>query len=45
MASELLAMVSDFESRARDLTSRPILSEAVVDALLDRLRKTGLSVE
>ena len=41
-ASEMLALVPDFESRARDLTSRPILSEAVVDALLDGLRKAGL---
>lgn len=44
-ASRLLALVPDFESRARDLTSRPILSAAIVDALLDGLREAGLSVE
>ena len=44
-ASELLELVPDFEARARDLTSRPILSEAIVDALLDGLRKTSLRLE
>ena len=43
--SELLALVPDFESRARDLTSRPILSDSIVDALLDGLRKAGLGLE
>lgn len=43
-ASELLALVPDFESRARDITSRPILSETIVDSLLDGLRKAGLRV-
>ncbi|MCG6928706.1 MAG: hypothetical protein LJF30_25805 [Acidobacteria bacterium] len=43
--SELLDLVPDFESRARDLASRPILSDAVVDALLDGLRKAGMRVE
>jgi len=41
-ASEILELVPDFESRAQDLTSRPIMSEALVDALLDGLRKAGL---
>jgi len=44
-ASEILELVPEFESRARDLTSRPILSEAIVDALLDGLRKAGLRIE
>jgi adenylate cyclase len=44
-ASELLALVPDFEARARDLTSRPILSDAIVDALLDGQRKAGLRVK
>lgn len=43
-ASLLLKAVPDFESRARDLTSRPILSEAIVDGLLDGLRRAGLRV-
>jgi Flp pilus assembly protein TadD len=43
--SELLSQVPDFESRARDLTHRPILSDTIVDALLDGLRKAGLRVE
>jgi len=41
-ASRLLDLVPDFESRARDLTSRPILSTPIVDGLLDGLRKAGL---
>jgi TolB-like protein len=44
-ASELLQVVPNFESRARDLTSRAILSEAIVDALLDGLRKAGLNLK
>jgi adenylate cyclase len=44
-AAELVALVPDFESRAQDLTSRPILSETIVDALLDGLRKAGLRLE
>jgi len=44
-AAELLAIVPDFESRAQDLTSRPILSEEIVDGLLDGLRKAGLRIE
>jgi hypothetical protein len=43
-ASELLRLVPDFEPRARDLTSRPVLSDAVVDALLNGLRSAGLDV-
>jgi TolB-like protein len=43
--SELLEMVPDFQSRARDLTHRPILSESIVDGLLDGLRKAGLRLE
>jgi adenylate cyclase len=41
-ASEILALVPDFEARARELTHRPILSDAIVDALLEGLRKAGL---
>jgi adenylate cyclase len=44
-ASELRHIVPDFESRARDLTSRPILSDAIVEALLDGLRKAGLDLK
>lgn len=42
--SELLVLVPDFEARARDLTHRPILSDEIVDALLDGLRKAGLQL-
>jgi adenylate cyclase len=44
-AGELLAIVPDFESRARDITGRPILAEEIVDGLLDGLRKAGLRIE
>ena len=43
--SELLERVPDFESRGRDLTHRPILSDTIVDALLEGLRKAGLRIE
>jgi hypothetical protein len=42
VVSDLLGLVPDFESRARDLISRPMLSETVVDGLLDGLCKAGL---
>lgn len=41
-AGELLALVPGFEERARDLVRRPILSEAIVDDILDGLRLAGL---
>ena len=44
-ASDLVGLVPDFESRARDLTHRPILSDAIVDALVDGLRQAGLRVD
>jgi len=44
-ASDLLGLIPDFESRSRDLTHRPILSDAIVDALLDGLRQAGLRVD
>jgi adenylate cyclase len=44
-AGELLEAVPDFQSRARDLTRRPFLSHAIVDALLRGLRKAGLQTE
>jgi TolB-like protein len=43
-ASEILEVVPDFECRARDITRRPILSDSIVDALLDGLRKAGLRI-
>jgi len=43
--AELVALVPDFTVRARDLTSRAILSEAIVEALLEGLGKAGLRVE
>lgn len=43
-ASRLLAIVPDFEVRARDLVARPILSESIVDRLLDGLRRAGLRI-
>jgi adenylate cyclase len=44
-ASEVLQLVPDFETRGRDLMSRPILSGTIVDALLDGLRKAGLNLQ
>ena len=47
-ASERLAfseLIPDFQSRAWDLTRRPFLSHAIVDALLRGLRKAGLRTE
>jgi adenylate cyclase len=41
-AAQLLEHFPDFESRARDLTHRPILSDTIVAALLDGLGKAGL---
>jgi hypothetical protein len=41
-AAQLLEHVPDFESRARDLTHRPILSDTIVEALLDGLGRAGL---
>jgi len=43
-AEELLALVPDFERRARELTHRSILSDGIVDALLDGLGKAGLQI-
>jgi adenylate cyclase len=43
--SELLKMVPDFPSHGLDLTHRPILSDSIVDALLDGLRKAGLRLK
>jgi TolB-like protein len=40
--AEVLALVPDFEARARELTHRPILSDAIVEALLEGLSKAGL---
>jgi len=45
VASRLRALVPDFEARARDLTHRPILSDSIVDALLDGLREAGLRLD
>jgi TolB-like protein len=44
-ASEILALVPDFEARAWELTHRPILSDEIVASLLEGLRKAGLRVE
>jgi adenylate cyclase len=44
-ASEILALVPDFLARARELIHRPILSDAIVDALLEGLGKAGLRPE
>lgn len=42
--ARIVALVPDFERRARDLTHRPILSDTIVDALLDGLCKAGLRI-
>jgi TolB-like protein len=41
-ASELVAHVRDFERRGRELVHRPILSDAIVESLLEGLGKAGL---
>jgi TolB-like protein len=43
-ASGILELVPDFEARSRELTHRPILSDEIVEALLEGLRKAGLRV-
>jgi hypothetical protein len=43
-AEALLVMIPDFEQRAADLMRRPILSETIVEALLDGLGAAGVRV-
>jgi hypothetical protein len=40
--SELVAHVPDFERRGAELVHRPILSDAIVESLLEGLGKAGL---